>query len=107
MTNLEALKAKVGYPLSDNSLKVALSGRAITAVDTFDSTVDVSSFELAYADCLTTILSTPNSVSEGGFSVTVADRETLRNLANKIYTKYEQASPILKNNPTGTFKQIW
>jgi len=107
MTNLEALKAKVGYPLSDNALIVALSSRDIIHQDTFSVSANVSGFELAYADSLITILSTPSNVSEGGYSVSVSDRKILSELANKIYLKYDESSPVTSTTPKATFRQSW
>ena len=101
MTNLEALRGKLNYPLSDNALILALSDRGLTDSDVY---VKGSSFDLAYADAIMTLITAPNT-TEGGFSVSLADRNALLGLANGIYAKYSTASPVQK--PTAKFVQRW
>lgn len=86
MTNIEALKAKVGYPLSDNSLKLALTDRGLTDSETY-STANKKALELAYADCLMTLMSSPN-VSEGGYSISLSEKATIKSIATGIYQKW-------------------
>jgi len=104
MTNLEALRARVGYPLSDDSLQVALSGRSLNPDTLFVATG--SSFDLAYADALVTVITSPN-ISEGGFSISMADKKQLADIANLIYTNNGVASVVPKTLPTATFVQRW
>lgn len=101
MTNLEAIKGKLGYPLSDNAFKVALSDRGLTDTDTY---VSSEAFDLAYADSIVTLLTTPN-ISEGGYSVSFSDREILLKLASGVYTKYGVVNPLSSLKPTATFVQ--
>lgn len=103
MTNLEALKAKIGYPLTDNSFELALVGRSLTSSATYAG--ESSLFELAYADCLTTLLTVPSTVQEGGYSVSISEKKTLADLIDKIYAKHDEASPVTK--PTVKFVQRW
>lgn len=105
MTYLEAIKGKVCYPLSEKAFGLALLDRGLTS--TSDYTATSEAFELAYADCLVMLLTSPKSVSESGFSLTTADKETLKEIANGIYSKYEEASPLRKDTPTATFVQKW
>ena len=99
MTNLEAIKAKLNYPLSDNAFTLALLDRGLTATDTYATG---QSFDLAYADTITTLVTAPN-VSEGGYSVSLSDKKTLLDLANGIYKKYGEPTRSLK--PTAIFVQ--
>jgi hypothetical protein len=99
MTYLEAIKGKVGYPLSDNAFTLALLDRGLTAADTYTAG---QAFDLAYADAVVTLITAPN-VSEGGYSVSLSDKETLLKLANGIYTKYGIASPLSSLKPTAKF----
>jgi len=98
MTNLEAIKGKLGYPLSDNAFILALDDRGLTSTDTY---AKGQAFDLAYADAITTLITTPN-VSEGGYSISLADKKNLIKLANGIYTKYGVASSL---KPTAKFVQ--
>jgi len=102
MTYLEALKASLGYPLTDNAFILALENRGLTSTDTY-STTDKRAFELAKADCIMTLLSTPN-VSEGGYSINLTDKESLKKLANGIYTRYKVANPL---TPSASFNNPW
>lgn len=101
MTNLEALKGKLGYPLSSNSFILALTDRGLS-----DSSVyaKCTAFDLAFADSIMILLTVPN-VSEGGYSISLSDKATLLELANGIYAKCGVASPMIK--PTAKFVQRW
>jgi hypothetical protein len=68
MTNSDALKARVGYPLSDYAIEIALTGRGLAIATVYNPTGDMTAFDLAYADAITMILTAPQSVAEGGFS---------------------------------------
>lgn len=107
MTNLEALRARVGYPVSDNSLEYCLTKRSLDKDDVWLSGSNTSSFDLAYADALCVILTSPSNVSEGGFTISQGDRKYLAETANKIYQNYDQANFIPTSKPTATFKQPW
>ena len=101
MTNLEALKGKLNYPLSDNAFILALNDRDISETATY---AKCQAFDLAYADAIMTLITAPN-ISEGGYSISLSDKETLQKLAKGIYDKYGVASPIV--GPTATFVQRW
>jgi hypothetical protein len=105
MTNLEALKAKVQYPLDDESFQVALEGRSLTYDDVFDIAENKQAFQLAYADCLCSVLTAPSSVSEGGYSVSQGDKKTIIDIVSRIYKRYGEPMPV--NSPTATFVRRW
>lgn len=86
MTNLEALQSTVsGFRMDTNVFTRILTDRSITSTDTY---VGVSqSFQLATADVYIAAATIVN-VSEGGFSVSVNDRENLISMANSIYQRY-------------------
>ena len=102
MTNLEAIKGLVGYPLSDNAYTLALLNRGLTSTDEY-SIGNKQQLELSQADLIFTLVSYPN-VTEGGYSVSLSDKKTLISLANGIYTRYLQTSPF---KPTARFVQRW
>lgn len=96
MTNLEALKAKLNYPLSDNSFILALSDRGLVSTATY---ADSKSLELAQADLIYTLVTTPN-ITEGGYSISLSDKSSLMKLADGIYLKYGIRNPL---RPIATF----
>lgn len=101
MTNLEAIKGKLGYPLSDNAFIVVLTDRGLSDSNTY---VKSNAFDLAYADSIIMLITAPNT-TEGGYSVSLPDKKALLDLANWIYASNGVVSPILK--PTATFVQRW
>ena len=103
MTNLEAIKAKLNYPLSDNSFIVALQDRDITSAGIY---VGGETFDLAYADAINTLVTAPDQ-SEGGFSISLTEKKYLLSLADGIYTKYSKTNPMTTSSlkKTATFVQ--
>ena len=99
MTYLEAIKAKLNYPLSDNTFILALTDRGLTSTDNYAKS---QLFDLAYADTITTLVTAPN-VSEGSYSISLSDKKTLSDLADGIYKKYGE--PIRSLKKTATFVQ--
>jgi hypothetical protein len=101
MTNLEAIKGRLSFPLSDNAFTLALEDRGLVSTDTYSKS---QSFDLAYADAIMMLLTAPN-VSEGGYSVSLSDKVMLSKLASGIYEKYGIVVSSLK--PTAKFVQRW
>ena len=60
-------------------------------------------FDLAYADAIAVLLTTPD-IKEGGYSLSVTDKNTLTKLANGIYSKYGIVSSL---KPTAKFVRRW
>jgi hypothetical protein len=101
MTNLEAIKGKLNYPLSENSFILALEDRGLKSVGIYTKS---QAFDLAYADAITTLVTVPN-VTEGGYQVSLTDKESLLKLADGIYKKYGELNPISSLKKTATFVQ--
>jgi hypothetical protein len=101
MTNLEAIKAKLNYPLSENAFILALLDRGLASAGIYAS---CEAFDLAYADAITTLVTAPN-ITEGGYQVSLTDKTALLSLAAGIYTKYEVANPVSSLKKTATFVQ--
>ena len=101
MTNLEAIRAKLNYPLSDNAFTVALEDRGVNSDGVY---VSSEAFDLAYADMIISLVTAPN-VTEGGFSINLADKQSFLILADKIYTKYSVENPIRSLKKKATFVQ--
>jgi len=96
MTNLEALKAKLNYPLSDNSYILALSDRELVSTATY---ADKRSLELAQADLIYILVTSPN-ISESGYSISISDKASVLKIADRIYTHYGIRNP---NRPIARF----
>lgn len=101
MTYLEALQGKLNYPLSENSFILALKDRGLDASDIY---VKCVAFDLSYADAIMTLITAPNT-SEGGFSISLSEKNTLLQLAQGIYEKNGTVNPVPK--PTAKFVQRW
>jgi hypothetical protein len=88
MTILEAIKESVGYPISDNRAQMTLIKRGLTGSNEANQDVlNSREFELATADLMMWLITAAN-VSEGGYSISVSDKKTLKDIASGIYSKY-------------------
>ena len=104
MTILDAIKADVSYPLSDNAFELALIKRGLTSADTVTAIITASEeYELAVADCLMSAATSPD-VKEGGYSVSMSDKKNIIARANGIYSKYGISSSL---KPTAKFVNRW
>lgn len=91
MTNLEAIKAEVVYPLPDNSFKKVLLDRGLLDSDQYDPN-NVRPFELAKADALLIVVASPN-ISEGSYTLTVSEKKELKTIASGLYKKHGTGDP--------------
>ena len=91
MTNLEAIKAIVQYPLDDTSFELALLNRDLTGSDAYSKS-NLKGLELAKADCLVTIISSPD-ISESGYDISHSDKEQLKKIASALYRKWGVYDP--------------
>lgn len=95
MTNLEKIKARVKHPMfTSNDFVSALDDRGLVSTDQYDAMIHQKALDLTQADMLCVIVSLP-SVSEGGFSVSVTEKESLKKQASAIYSKYGETGPTL------------
>ena len=101
MTNLEAIKGRLGYPLSENAFILALEDRELASTDVY---AKCQAFDLAYADAITTLVTIPE-ITEGGYKVSLADKTALLKLADGIYKSYDVVNPIRSLKKTATFVQ--
>ena len=87
MNCLEAIKARVNYPLSDSQAEEKLISRGLSGEAAFSKEVAESkAFRLAYADTLRLVLTMVN-LSQGG-SITAQYPAGIRGTANAIYKEY-------------------
>lgn len=92
MTNLEALKAIIQYPLDEDSFKLVLINRSLTETETYSAS-NLKKLELAKADCLATILSTP-TIAEGGMQLSHTNKGEVRKEMERIYTKWGESKNV-------------
>ena len=90
MTVLEALQAKVTYPLGAAFFKTILIERSLAGTDAYTADVAKSKkFRLATADCYKAVAFGVN-VTEGSLSISQPERDKLIALANSIYRQYDE-----------------
>lgn len=90
MTNLQALKASVNFPVEDDKCELALTDRLLVSADTYAGISQ--EFELAKADLLILLVSSAN-ISEGGYAISMTDKSNMMTIANGIYAKYDVEAP--------------
>lgn len=107
MTVLEALQAKVTYPLAAAFFETILIERGLTGADTYTKAIATGkSFRLATADCYKAVALGVN-VTEGSLSITQPDRDKLISMANSIYRQYEEQPVSATVQPGITFLKDW
>ena len=102
MTNLEALKNSINYPLSDSHLEKILIDRSLDKNGTYELGVK-SQMELATADAIKLLVTSPN-VSEGGYTLSLTEKKELMKLATSLYVKNGEDSPF---EPTISSVSVW
>ncbi len=85
LTVLSALKAQVQYPLPEDFFRSVMVRRELEDGECTKAIMDSPAFKGAEADCLKQVILYPNSVSEGGMSISKADKNDLIFLANRLY----------------------
>lgn len=85
-TILAALKSQVQYPLPQDFFLTVLVGRCLDGeAECTQEILASAAFKGANADCLRQIIIYPSSISEGGMSISKADKRDLLFLANRLY----------------------
>lgn len=87
MTTLDAIKARVNYPLTTTQAEEKFVSRGVeTEAEYTKAVAESKGFRLAYADTLRLVLTMVN-LSQGG-SVTAQNMAGIRGTANAIYKEY-------------------
>lgn len=85
-TVLSALEAQVEYPIKEDFFITTLIKRGLNGDDECTKEIlDSPKFIGAHADCIKHLILYPNSISEGGMSISKADRDSLMFIANRLY----------------------
>lgn len=87
MTNLEALKFKINYPLQEGSFSLALIEADIDPSLEFNK-VNSKALDIAASGLILQILTSPN-ISEGGYSISISDKEALLKLRSMLLAKWD------------------
>ncbi|MEN0095899.1 MAG: DUF6706 family protein [Pedobacter sp.] len=87
MTNLEALKNKINYPLNEGSFLVVLIEADINPQAEFSKDNSMK-LDIAASDLILQVLTSPN-VSEGGYSISLSDREALLKVRSLLLAKWQ------------------
>ncbi len=85
LTILSSLKAQVQYPLPSDFFLTAMMKRGLSDGVCTRDTLDSVEYKGCLADCLRQVILYPGSVSEGGVSISKADRADLLYIANALY----------------------
>lgn len=101
LTVLSSLKAQVQYPLPADFYQSIMVKRGLADGECTKEIMESAEFKGAQADCLKQIILYPNSVSEGGMSISKADKNDLLFIANRLYREIGE-EPI-SERPTITF----
>lgn len=104
MTILEAIKEAIGYPISVNRANITLIKRGLAgASEATQEVLNSREFELATADLIYWMITTPN-ITEGGYHLSVTDKKTLQQIASGIFSKWGVSDP---STPTARFISPW
>lgn len=90
MTNLEALSASTGYPMSGQQLEKCLLDHSLVSTADYAKS---ENFDLALMDALLVLLSTPN-ISQGGYSLSLGDVQVIERRIKAIASEYGIQDPI-------------
>lgn len=107
MTVLEALQAKITYPMTAAFFETILIERSLTGTATYSADIAKSkSFRLATADCYKAVAFGVN-VTEGSLSISQPERDKLIALANSIYRQYGEEPVGAVVQPGIKFLKDW
>lgn len=90
MTIREALQIKFGqYPVSADYIETVLIAAGINGDEEFTKEIGQSkAFELAWAEGLFGLVTSPKSVTEGDYSISSADSDSIWRLINWLRAKW-------------------
>lgn len=107
MTILDALQAKVTYPLGRAFFETILVERSLQGGAEYTATVAKGkSFRLAVADCYKAVVLGVN-ITEGDLSISIPERDKLVALANSTYRLYGEEVIETSVQPKIQFLKDW
>lgn len=105
MTNLEAIRASVMYPVEDAQLNKALFDRDLVPTADY-SKANKQAMDLAVADLWVNMITTPQ-IAEGGYQISLTDKSNLMKAASGVYRRYGEFDPFAAARPTVTGSSPW
>lgn len=101
MTIKEALKSTVDYPLPDDRIEKALIDAGLSGDATYTQTnekdVDVCMIGLLLTICTT------GSISEGGYSISMSDKDSLLKVRSLLLSKWDLVDTLGSSINDATF----
>jgi hypothetical protein len=102
LTTQDAVKAQVQYPLPANFFESVMVKRGLDgSAECTKEIMESAEFKGAVADSLKQVILYPSSISEGGMSISKADKNDLLFIANRLYREIGE-EPI-SERPKVTF----
>lgn len=88
MTIIKALKSKFNYNLPDSFFESILIDAGLNGESEYTQEIGNSeAFQMAWANGLVALITTPN-ITEGDYSISLADRASIIKLINWIYGRW-------------------
>lgn len=110
MTAKDFIRSNIPAYLVDDSIiasNLEKKGTSVDAVYTESDTETKKKIELAYADCLMYVLRLPNSISQGGFSMSNIDKDFYMSELENIFGAYDMLDELLTKKPDITNAGEW
>lgn len=104
MTNREALLSSIGYPFTPGEVELACINNGLEADGNYSAAS--KPFELAKAELCLVAYNKPN-ISEGGFSVNIAEKKSYRAMRKAIFKKYGLVDTFTDDEPTISSCSPW
>lgn len=96
----EALAGRIGYPIPDGSLEDALTDAGLVSTANYDKSHS-KTLDIAAAGLLLFVCTSPN-ISEGGYSISVADKAALLKVRSLYLSKWGISDDSLPKIEDGT-----
>lgn len=109
MTNFEFIRSKFpDFLVGSKIISANLEAQEVEADAEFSKDADNFSLDMALAGCLEYILMLPASISQGGFSLSLSEKDFYKAELIAIYAKYGKADDlVLKPKPDITNAGEW
>jgi len=105
MTNLEAIRNDIIYPLEDGKLEKALLDRGVDPAEGY-SLLTKKVIELVRADLYVKLITAPN-LTEAGTTINVTEKTSIMKIASATYLKNGEADPFAVAGPIVTEVSCW
>ena len=110
MTHFEFIRSKFPDFLVDSKIiKANLEVQGVEESEDYSKDGDNMGVDMAYAGCLEYVLRLPASISQGGFSISISEKDFYKSELKVIYAKYGKSEEalLLLNKPDITNAGEW